>query len=594
MVLRTLRASFLTALLFCAAGFLFYAGEVRAQEIVTTTADVGQTAGLGNADLLGTIGTIISVFLSVLGVIFLILVIYAGFVWMTASGDPKAIEKAKGILTSAVIGLVIILLAYGITTFVINLLGGATGGGGGTTNGSVSVERLSGALGSGALRDHYPRRNETGVARNTKIMVTFKDAMNIPSFITGYDTKGTLDTADDVTATALNTNNVKIYASADGKTAALTAVSVAFTPDLKTFSFDPEALLGSATKNAQYTVSLSADILDSKGAKVFTGISSGGYEWSFETGTLTDVTPPSVVSATPSASGAYSRNISVQVTFDEPVDPTVSTGVRLAASGFDGITVTGSAGSPIPGEYLMSNGYQTISFVSADPCGTNSCGETIFCLPGSQPIAVNVNAATLGDAAPEARVPYDGIVDMSGNSLDGNNDGTAGDDYAFGFSTTGDISLVGPKILTVSPNIGQEDVPLDQDIEVTFDSLLLSSSVSGDSLMLTNKELSSGESHEQWYNFDLTSLTAGGEEVSASDAVAAKTRVSVSHGTFLESVDEKSYLYGMDVTDGVRNAYQNCYVPAEGPDAVGGSCGVTQSAPYCCNGSPSSSACTLF
>jgi hypothetical protein len=92
----------------------------------------------------------------------------------------------------------------------------------------------------------------------------------------------------------------------------------------------------------------------------------------------------------------------------------------------------------------------------------------------------------------------------------------------------------------------------------------------------------------------MTSLTASGEEVTSSDAVAAKTRVDVSHGTFLESADGKSYMYGMDVTDGIRNEYQNCYVPAEGPDALGGSCGVTSSAPYCCNGSPSSSACALF
>jgi hypothetical protein len=596
MALRTSRGFFLLALLFCAAGFLFLGVPAHAQEIVQTTSDVAETAGLGNTNLVTTVGQIISIFLGVLGVIFLILVIYAGVIWMTAGGDPKKIEKAKGILGSAVIGLIIVLLAYAITTFVINLLSNATGTGSNNGgNGSVSVERLSGSLGNGAIRDHYPRRNETDVVRNTKIMVTFKDAMNIPSFITGYDTKGTpTDRTDDVTATALNSENVKIYATSAGRTAALTAVKVAFTDDLKTFSFDPDELLGSSTEDVQYTVALSANILDISGEKIFSGSTSGGYEWSFETGTITDLTPPSVVSVTPSASGAYDRNIVTQVTFDEAVDPTVSTGTRTTTSGFDSITVAGSGGSPLAGEYRISNGYKTVTFIPADPCGTNSCGETLFCLPGSQTMNVTVNAATLGDAAPEARTPYDGIVDMAGNSLDGNNDGTAGDDYAWSFGTTGDISLAGPQILTISPNISEENVPLDQAIEVTFNSVLQSSSVSSDSVMLKNKEVGSGESHEQWYAFDTSLLTAGGEEVGSPSDTASQTRITVSHGTFLESVDGKSYAYGLDVTDGVRNEYQNCYVPAEGPDAKGGACAVTASSPYCCNGSPSSSACALF
>lgn len=78
------------------------------------------TAGFGTepGDLSATIGNIISVVLGLVGFIFIILVIYGGFLWMTASGDEKKVEKARGIITYAVIGLAIIAAAYMITNFV--------------------------------------------------------------------------------------------------------------------------------------------------------------------------------------------------------------------------------------------------------------------------------------------------------------------------------------------------------------------------------------------------------------------------------------------------------------------------------------------
>ena len=59
---------------------------------------------------------------SLLGVIFLCLTIYAGFLWMTAAGDPKKVQKAKDILAQSVTGIVLVMLAYGITYFVTGWL----------------------------------------------------------------------------------------------------------------------------------------------------------------------------------------------------------------------------------------------------------------------------------------------------------------------------------------------------------------------------------------------------------------------------------------------------------------------------------------
>ena len=68
--------------------------------------------------LLNRVGGIVGLILSFVGVIFLILTIYAGIMWMTAQGNSAQVEKAKDLLINALIGLVIITAAYSITTFV--------------------------------------------------------------------------------------------------------------------------------------------------------------------------------------------------------------------------------------------------------------------------------------------------------------------------------------------------------------------------------------------------------------------------------------------------------------------------------------------
>ncbi len=586
-------SQFFSSLLIAGVSLLGMPAFVHAQSS-DASASIADAAGLSSASIFDIIGTLINVFLGLLGVVFLLLVLYAGFLWMTAGGDDGKVEKAKKILINATIGIVITLSSYAITSFIVNWISTGTGFGsrGSGSGGSVAVERLSGSLGSGALRDHYPTRNATDVARNTRIMVTFKEAMDIESFISGYDTSGTPeDTSDDEVATQILSENVSIYRTADGVEAALTNVSVAFSEDLQTFIFDPAEYLGSATESVSYTVFLSPNILSASGNEVFTGANSDGYEWSFETGTTVDTTAPRVVSVVPTASGTYARNIAVQVTFSEAVDPTAATGTRTSSGGFDNIQTAPTSGSPLAGTYEIANGYKTVTFISADACGTNSCGETMYCLPGSENIRVNIAAATPGANPPQVDTfPYDGIVDASANALDGNSDGVAGDDYTWSFSTTGAIELGGPTISSITPNILESNVALDQPVNILFDDVLLANTVASENIAFTNKETTSGTSHEMWYRFESVFLDSSGSEITSESAVPAQTMVSISHGTFLESIEGRMYMYGVTAGNGIRNQYQNCYAPAEGPDSEGGTC----SGPYCCNGVASTTACTLF
>lgn len=562
-------------------------------QIENSAEDVATAAGLSTSSVLDILGTLINVFLSLLGVVFLLLVLYAGFLWMTAGGDDKQVEKARKMLINATVGLVITLSAYAITTFIVNWISEGTGlGDGGGSNGTVSTERLSGSLGSGALRDHYPARNETDVARNTRIIVTFKDAMDIESFISGYDTAGTpTDTSDDTAATTILAENVSIYETADGIETALSDVSVTFSSDLKTFVFDPAEYLGSPTENASYTVFLSSNILDADGDAVFTGSNSDGYEWSFETGTTIDTSPPTVQSYIPAAGASYARNITVQITFDEAVDPTTASGTRSGGAGYDVVQTAGADEVPLDGTYEISNGYTTVTFTPTDDCGTNSCGETIYCLPASDTITVLAQAATAGTNPPQVDGVADGIADVAGNTLDANGDGTAGDDQEWSFTTTAATELSGPVITSITPDISESNVSLDQTISILFDDVILTNTATSDNITLTNTEISTDTSHEMWYSFGSTFLDAFDAEITSDSQTPTQTVVEINHGTFLESINGLTYMYGVTVGDGVKNQYQNCFAPAEGPSDDGGTCTGTN---YCCNGAAQSTACTLF
>lgn len=87
----------------------------------------GENAGIGSeVELPVMIGKIINIALSLLGLIFLALALYAGFKWMTAQGDAKEVDAAKDTLKNSVIGLIVIMAAYALSNFVITSLFEAT------------------------------------------------------------------------------------------------------------------------------------------------------------------------------------------------------------------------------------------------------------------------------------------------------------------------------------------------------------------------------------------------------------------------------------------------------------------------------------
>ena len=99
----------------------------HAAKIDTGLGDFQDATQLGEEDLKKTIGEIVKVVLGFLGIIAVLIVLWAGFLWMTATGNEDQITKAKGILVGGLIGLLIVLSAYAITKFVLDEFGQASG-----------------------------------------------------------------------------------------------------------------------------------------------------------------------------------------------------------------------------------------------------------------------------------------------------------------------------------------------------------------------------------------------------------------------------------------------------------------------------------
>ncbi|MFH0873772.1 MAG: hypothetical protein V1846_02930 [Candidatus Komeilibacteria bacterium] len=87
-------------------------------------------------DIKRVISGLIQIFLGLIGIIFLLLIIWSGFRWMTSGGNEKTVEEAKKTLQNSVVGLIIVVMGYSIAYWIIVWLGQATTGAG-TTGGPV-------------------------------------------------------------------------------------------------------------------------------------------------------------------------------------------------------------------------------------------------------------------------------------------------------------------------------------------------------------------------------------------------------------------------------------------------------------------------
>ena len=593
-----------------------------AQPFNTTAVNtVATQAGINaGTDLFTIIGNIINIVFGFMGVLLLCYLVYAGYLWMTAPG-PEQVEKAKGYIKNAVIGLLIMVSSFAVSRFILDLIAGDGGSGGAGRGAGVAggvrpgsgFPGSAGALGGGVIEYHLPERDATAVARNTSIIIAFKEAVDPASAIVGYSE------AASTTARDLNTDAIHIFRTGQEASTSLRSgdVEVFFTEDHKTMVLRPRALLGSPSANTDYSVrllggerGLRVEAPGGGGSSIFavgTGLVSAEreYSWRFEVSTVVDNTPPKILSVVPYADGRYAPNVVIQMNFDKPLNPISASGLVRSGTGFENVEVVsspvaGGAATRPDGQFTLSNQFRTIEFVSTVSCGVNSCGRQVYCLPFSSNIAVRIRAASLSEAPPQARIIrsggatlFDGIVDAAGNSFDGNGNGTAQgpgeipafDDYQWRFQTEARPNLAPPQIRSVSPGVRTSGVAVDAGVTADFDSVLQASTVSTEAVRLeTNEPEELADTF--WWTVETLGLRADGGVLRAGER-ASSSRLSLDHRPFLAAQRTPEGMVSPEyiprIGSEVQNIYQNCFNPASSARCAG--------SPYCCDDRPSRTAC---
>ncbi|PJE76075.1 hypothetical protein COV04_00905 [Candidatus Uhrbacteria bacterium CG10_big_fil_rev_8_21_14_0_10_48_11] len=536
---RTLKHSFVFII---AIGIVLTPALVFAQGIDTGLTNFANDSGLGAGpgDLRILIARIIRALLGFLGLIAVGVVLYGGYLWMTAGGNSDRVEMAKQVLQNGAIGLVIILLAFSIVSFILNQLLGLGGGGGGGNNPPAPPCVNCFALGNGIVEDHYPARDQRGVPRNTGMAITFREPILVvdaattapaesaplsKSFIKDAVSRGESFNSVACPSTWCGHLNADVFDlqwdPSDGTSYQPFSNFDVYTNDQRTFVFvlQRDKLLGLPDANTMHRATVHSTLTKSDGTPGF--VASQTYVWSFEVSTIIDTTPPKVVDIFPWEHDVNARNSVVKVTFNEAINPISATG--NTADGFTNIVITATAATnstSVTGTFSIGNNYRTVEFISSDPCGLNSCNQKMYCLPAASTLQASAKAATLWSdddscglgqdpsnnpsractPATESSI-FDGVVDMASNSLDGSKniehdsvgspvndaegnpllrmpsgngtaDGPPDDNFVWSFTTNDTIVLIGPEIIDVTPapelSESAQGVPTDAPIRARF------------------------------------------------------------------------------------------------------------------------------
>lgn len=623
---------------------------------------VADTIILPQQDIRVLIANIIRGVLGVIGIVSIAIIAWAGWRWMSSGGDESKIEEAKKTMVNWGIGLLIILLAFAIVTFIINSILGQP------LFSLFSLEQTSfgrSALGGGIIESHYPPRgahcasptsDQGCIPRNTPIIVTFKEPMDPTTLMTDIDPDVDVEELianGGVLTGHLNSQLVRIYRESDGPDAMLEDDWVDVrTADLRTFVFKPNAdhYLGSPDERMYYGVLLEL----SRGIEKLNGDSAGSeeYQWDFEVGTFLDLTPPRVEGVFPVAGSTEARNAVVQIVFNEPIDPTTASGQAVVENcvdadndgrpescdlrRFDNIVVARTAdvtvdettglvtsetplARPVPlaGRFTLANQYTTVEFTTNDICGVNSCGEEIYCLPQNSRLAVTIQSAELEHLPPSPTYPgaaiqgatYSGITDVVGNSLNGNGEngqqcsnfncagvaladdqvgdhcsctiGPEADNYTWNFAVNDRIILGAASLLDIYPEVSQSRINLERSSTAFFSRIMMTSTLTSDRVSLRSDQ---DTTMPWWISAINRPLIVGTEQFPG-------TTVTVSHDDFQPSVGDSRFDYSTEFTSGIKDIYQNCFIPVESQELASGLAPSCHGEPSCCNAHPYDQTC---
>lgn len=613
--------------------------------------DVGlnyaEQTGLPTTDIREIIANVIRVALGLLGIIAVVIIMYGGWLWMTAGGNEEQIGRAKKTLINGAVGLAIILSAYSIVLFVMNLLGI----GGGNNERDYNYTPPPGIMnmaGTGAwgkiILDHYPVPNQVDVPRNTKIAITFAKPVDATSFTTEV-TDETLGAEAGAMVFQLNNEVIKINALIPSSTVQggydkqlisgakvylfpiETTTASGVTEEIFTIVIEPNDLLGDIKDNVNYEVWVDGLLKGKDGKSIFLGAKSPYYHWYFTCSTELDNTPPHVVSVFPSKGATETKDSILEITFSEPVFPNAQVSFTSTSGYYEDrvnnypIVFIKNASSTVPlGTFKITNQYRTLEFNSTIECGTDACGNPKYCLPVCDKAGADCKTdeyQVVFKTAPTSTNPEkppftadlssgNGIMDMAGNALNGNNNdiyernslapfvtGFNGpDNYGWSFILEDELDSTTPYIRGLSIGPETERVSAGQAMNIFWSKLMKKSSL----YSININEFPSPEdrcntllAEGKITNIKNCSTDTLGKSPSSTDYFVIEfnttTFTEILHNPFLDGFDQ---YYLPEITSAVSDIKGNCYYPGKGPKTKGMNVACTGGdccdGPYCCNG----------
>ena len=307
--------------------------QAHAQLTADSLDEVGEQTGLGSEDPRIIVAKLINTGLTVLGVLVVLIIIYGGFVWMTAGGDAERVDRAKKILINATIGLFIILASWGITSFVIrSLLSATDGGSGSSSDGSGGGGTLGGGSRSTSLTiEDFSPEGEV-VIRNILYRITFSHAIDKDSV------------ADNITITNATTG-AEVDGSLEVSSNSVTFEPSAACPEPNTdrFCFD---------ENTSFNVTVTEDV-ESTGGKSLQCSTAAPCTSTFTSGSLVDVDDPTAEFTYPDDGDGVPSNSTTTLQVSASDDTQLSgSEFSLDDEVFDSVSAPDDGGSAVVFETL--------------------------------------------------------------------------------------------------------------------------------------------------------------------------------------------------------------------------------------------------
>jgi len=110
------------------SGIIFSAAQAsllnpqKTTEFNNNVGHMASSTGASQTSLETIIGNVIRLVLSLLGVIFVALGFWAGNNWMQAGGNEEKVKKAQATIRNLIIGLLLVVLAYGLSYVLAGIL----------------------------------------------------------------------------------------------------------------------------------------------------------------------------------------------------------------------------------------------------------------------------------------------------------------------------------------------------------------------------------------------------------------------------------------------------------------------------------------